>query len=88
MCFPRHETAVMGAPPVSTLWLYLRVQAFVFLCGIVGPIFLIVYFAAQPDPTLKWMYWAGLVVTAVDVLIALALVKGAERPHKPASQRS
>jgi len=28
------------------------------------------------------------VVTAVDVLIALALVKGAERPHKPASQRS
>ena len=73
---------------MSTLWLYLRVQAFVFLCGIVGPIFLIVYFAAQPDPTLKWMYWAGLVVTAVDVLIALALVKGAERPHKPASQRS
>jgi hypothetical protein len=38
---------------VSTLWLYLRVQAFVLVCGCVGPIFLTVYFAAQPDPTLK-----------------------------------
>ena len=46
---------------MSTFWRYLRVQAFVFLCGIVGPIFLVVYFAAQPEPTLKWMYWAGSV---------------------------
>ena len=44
-----------------------------FVFGIVGPIFLIVYFAAQPDPTLKWMYWFGLFITAADVLIALAL---------------
>ena len=49
---------------VQTFWRYVRVQAFVFVCGIVGPIFLIVYFAAQPEPTLKWMYWAGLFVTA------------------------
>ena len=44
-----------------------------FVFGIVGPVFLIVYFAAQPDPTLKWMYWFGLFTTAADVLIALAL---------------
>lgn len=64
---------------MSTLWLYLRVQAFVFVCGIVGPIFLGVYFAAQPDTTLKWMYWAGLFITALDVLIALALTERATR---------
>ena len=44
-----------------------------FVFGIVGPIFLIAYFAAQPDKTLKWMYWFGLFITAADVLIALAL---------------
>jgi hypothetical protein len=67
---------------VSTFWRYLRVQAFVLVCGCVGPIFLVVYFAAQPDPTLKWMYFAGLLVTAADVLIALALTKAAEQTPK------
>ncbi|WP_244438455.1 hypothetical protein [Mycolicibacterium septicum] len=47
----------------------------VFVAGIVGPIFLIVYFAAQPDPTLKWMYFTGLIVTAVEVLLALELTR-------------
>jgi hypothetical protein len=33
---------------MSTFWRYVRVQAFVFLCGIVAAtIFLVVYFAAQ-----------------------------------------
>ena len=64
---------------MSTFWRYVRVQAFVFLCGIVGPIFLVLYFAAQPEPTLKWMYWAGLFVTAIDVLIALALTNAATK---------
>jgi hypothetical protein len=31
------------------------------------------YFAAQPDPALKWMYWWGLFIPAADVLIALGL---------------
>lgn len=64
---------------VETFWRYLRVQAFVFVCGIVGPIFLIVYFAVQPEPTIKWMYWAGLFVTAIDVLIALGLTSAGSR---------
>jgi hypothetical protein len=72
---------------VSTFLRYLRVQAFVLLCGCVGPIFLIVYFAAQPDPTLKWMYWAGLLVTGADVLIALSLTSVADRAHKPPQDR-
>jgi membrane-bound metal-dependent hydrolase YbcI (DUF457 family) len=52
---------------------YLTIQAMTLVCGIVGPIFLFVYFAAQPDPTIRWMYWAGLFITAADVLIALAI---------------
>ena len=72
---------------MSTFLRYLRVQAFVFLCGIVGPIFLVVYFAAQPEPTLKWMYWAGLLVTTADVLIALTLTSAPRQPSKPPRRR-
>jgi hypothetical protein len=62
---------------MSTFWRYVRIQLMIFTFGIVGPIFLIVFFAAQPDPTLKWMYYTGLVITAVDVLIAIALTRSA-----------
>lgn len=57
---------------MSTLWVYLRVQAMMFVFGIVGPIFLFVYFAAQPDLTIRWMYWWGLTITVGDILLALA----------------
>ncbi|MCP9275894.1 hypothetical protein [Mycolicibacterium arenosum] len=60
---------------MSTFWIYLRLQAMMFVFGIVGPIFLFGYFAAQPDPTLRWMYWWGLFITAFDVLLALALTR-------------
>ncbi|CAN5869292.1 hypothetical protein BH10ACT9_BH10ACT9_10860 [soil metagenome] len=66
--------------PLDTLWLYLRVQAAVFVGGIVGPIFLVIYFAAQPDPTIKWMYYAGLIVTAFDILVALGLTAKGIKP--------
>lgn len=58
---------------MSTFWRFVRVQLFVLLCGIVGPIFLVIYFATGADPMLKWMFWTGLLVTAIDVLIALAI---------------
>jgi hypothetical protein len=64
---------------VQTLRRYLVFQGMTFVFGIVGPIFLIVYFAAQPDPTLKWMYWWGLLITFADILIALGLTTGADR---------
>ena len=60
---------------MSTFWRYVRIQVMVFVFGIVGPIFLIVYFAAQPDPTLKWMYFVGLILTGAEVLIALELTR-------------
>ena len=58
---------------MSTFWLYVRIQLMIFVFGIVGPIFLITYFAIQPEPDTKWMYWWGLFITAIDVLIALAI---------------
>ncbi|WP_237568233.1 hypothetical protein [Mycolicibacterium lacusdiani] len=63
---------------METFWRYVRIQAFVFVCGIVGPIFLIGFFASQPDPSLKWMYWWGLFITAADVLIAIALASATD----------
>jgi len=46
-----------------------------FVFGVVGPIFLIVFFAAQPDPAMKWAYWSGLFITYFDIVIALGLTK-------------
>ena len=63
---------------MSTFWRYLRVQAFVMLCGIVGPLFLIIYFVGG-DPALSWMLWTGLAVTALDILIAVALTVAGSR---------
>jgi hypothetical protein len=68
---------------VRTFWIYLRVQAFVLLCGIPGPIFLAIFFATRPDPAMKWMYYAGAVITAIDVLIAISLTR-ARVTHRPA----
>lgn len=58
---------------MSTFWRYVRIQSFVLLCGIVGPIFLTIYFVSGGDPMMKWMFWVGLLITAIDVLIALGL---------------
>src|SRR5215213_6248586 len=53
---------------------YIKSQIWVLLCGgLVGPIFLAVYFATGQSGLLKWMFWVGLLITAADVLIALAL---------------
>jgi hypothetical protein len=55
---------------------YIKAQLMVLLCGgLVGPIFLIVYFALGPveRPYIQWMFYVGLLITAADVLIALAL---------------
>jgi len=72
---------------MDTFRVYLRIQATVFVFGIIGPIFLIVYFATQPDPTIKWMYYWGLVITAIDVLVALRLTQQATADRAPATNR-
>lgn len=53
---------------------YLKAQVMVLLCGgLVGPIFLVVYFAVGQMSLMKWMFYVGLLITVADVLIALAL---------------
>ena len=67
----------VGQTGVSLLhmwWRYLKAQLLVLLCGgLVGPIFLGVYFAMGPQAELKWMFYTGLLVTFGDVLVALVL---------------
>ena len=72
---------------MSTFKRYVVIQAMTFVIGIVGPIFLIGYFAAQPDPALKWMYWWGLFITAADVLIALGLTSSLTESEAKLSQK-
>src|SRR5262245_8509151 len=72
---------------MSTFLRYLKFQAMMFVFGIVGPIFLVLYFGSQPDPTMKWAFWAVLFLTAADVLIALALTDAAVRTKAPVGGR-
>jgi Short C-terminal domain len=53
---------------------YLKAQLIVLLCGgLVGPIFLIVYYTLGMGDLMQWMLYVGLLITVADVLIALAL---------------
>ncbi|MCA2256250.1 SHOCT domain-containing protein [Mycobacterium intracellulare] len=66
---------------------YMKAQLIVLLCGgLVGPIFLVVYFVMGLDSLLQWMFYVGLLITAADVLIALALANyGAKTSAKVAA---
>lgn len=56
------------------VWRYVKAQLMVLLCGgLVGPIFLAVFFATGQESLLKWMFYVGLLITVADVLIALAI---------------
>jgi hypothetical protein len=72
---------------MSTFWRYVKIQAMMFVFGCVGPIFLTIYFATQPEPSMKWAYWAGLFITAADVLIALSLTSASDPARAPADVR-
>jgi hypothetical protein len=65
---------------------YLKTQLLVLLCGgLVGPIFLVVYFTMGLGSLLSWMFYVGLLITVADVLIALALTNfGAKSAAKTA----
>jgi hypothetical protein len=69
------------------VWRYVKCQLMVLVCGgLVGPIFLVTYFALGQNNLMKWMFYAGLLVSAADVLIALALANyGAKSAAKTAA---
>jgi hypothetical protein len=53
---------------------YLKAQLIVLLCGgLVGPIFLVIYYTSGMSELMQWMLYVGLLITVADVLIALAL---------------
>ena len=59
---------------------YLKAQLLVLLCGgLVGPIFLVVYFALGDFAyAIQWMLYVGLLITVADVLIAIGLANFGE----------
>ncbi len=66
---------------------YLRAQLLVLLCGgLVGPIFVIVYYAMGDFAyAIKWMLYVGVLITIADVAIAIALANfGAKSDAKTA----
>src|ERR1700730_3217155 len=78
---------------------YIKAQIIVLVCGgLVGPIFLITYFALPgmfgsfgPDvdslaqQSTQWMLWVGALITVADVLVALWLAnRGARSSAKSA----
>lgn len=63
---------------------YLVFQGMTFVFGIVGPIFLVIFFTVPRDPGMKWMYYIGLLITTADILIALALTQGWVRAERAA----
>jgi len=66
---------------------YLKAQLIVLLCGgLVGPIFLVVYFALGLGDLLSWMLWVGLLITVIDVVVAIWLANfGANSAAKKAA---
>ncbi|MFT4393972.1 SHOCT domain-containing protein [Gordonia lacunae] len=54
------------------VWSALGTFAFVMLCGIVGPIFLVAYFVIDAPDT-EWMLWTGIGVTILDVLLGVGI---------------
>ncbi len=65
---------------------YLKAQLIVLLCGgLVGPIFLVAYFAMGQMSLMQWMLYAGLLVTVLDVVVAIGLANfGAKSSTKRA----
>lgn len=60
---------------------YIKMQLLVLLCGgLVGPIFLTVALVPGLGEFIgPWMFWTGLAITVVDVLVALALTNWGEQ---------
>ena len=65
-----------AAPPPSFVLNFVKTLAFMLVCGIVGPIFLVIYFASGSSDLIGWMLWTGLGVTLLDVLIAFLIAIG------------
>src|SRR5947209_19162831 len=90
----------LPATGAAMLARYLKAQLIVLVCGgLVGPIFLVTYFAlpnllgsfgSKADSVVQqstsWLLWVGLLITVADVLVALWLTdRGAQSSAKMAA---
>lgn len=71
-----------AAPQPSFLVNFAKTLAFMLVCGIVGPIFLVIYFASGGSDLIGWMLWTGLGVTLLDVGIAFLIALGRTNSQK------
>lgn len=58
----------------SFLRTFVPILLFSLLCGIVGPIFLVAYFVID-DPTVGWMFYTGVGITFLDIVIAFFIAQ-------------
>src|SRR5438270_8606052 len=90
----------LPATGAAMLARYVKAQLIVLVCGgLVGPIFLVTYFAlpnllgsfgSEADSVVQqstsWLLWVGLLITVADVLVALWLTdRGAQSTAKMAA---
>lgn len=59
--------------PPSLLRAVLPIVLFMFVCGIVGPIFLIMGLAVDDEPGTGWLLPTGIGITALDLVIGLTI---------------
>lgn len=69
----------------SYLRTFLPTFLFVMVCGIVGPIFLLMYFVID-EPDTGWMLWSGLGITILDVVIAVVVSTAVSRSRVRATR--
>ncbi len=67
------------------LWRYLKHQVTVLMYGMIGPFFLILYFASDRDAFMQSFLWSGLVVTAICVVTAVVMTV---KEEKSAAQKA
>lgn len=70
------------APPPSFARNLARTLPFMLVCGIVGPIFLAIYFLSGGSDLIGWMLWTGLGVTLLDVVIAVGIAAARTRSQQ------
>lgn len=78
--------AQRGGKPPSFARNLATTLPFILVCGIVGPIFLAIYFFSGFSDYIGWMLWMGLAITLLDVAlgvgIAAARTRSQARTHR------
>lgn len=58
--------------PMNVVARFLKILAFSLLCGIVGPIFIVMYYVID-EPATSWMLYSGIGITIGIVVLAFVL---------------